>query len=171
MFNIEQNSQVGNYVIQKQLGVGSFATVYLCTAINGKAGPYAVKVVPKSNTDAQQLLCRGHKILQSIHSNSFGPDIDKGKQHIVDYIDTVETNLVFGVVLELIPGVELFDFVLANHRVVDGIALGLDESVARTIIRQILLGNDNLDSHSVHTYSWNRAWGYKAGEHYGHSWK
>jgi serine/threonine protein kinase len=141
MFNIEPNSKLGNYVIQKQLGVGSFATVYLCTATTGKAGPYAVKVVPRSNNDAQQLLFRGHKILQSIHSNSFGSDIDQGKEHIVNYIDVVDTNLVFGVVLELIPGVELFDYVLANHRVVDGIALGLDESVAKTIMRQILLGN------------------------------
>jgi serine/threonine protein kinase len=139
---LKPNTWLGKYLIEKELGVGSFATVYLCTTqtdLNKTTSSFAVKVA-KRNTESHLLLSRGQKILQSIHSNSAGEEIDIGKRYIVEFVDIVETSDHYGIVLELIPGIELFDYVMANHRVVDDVALGLEEVVSKQITKQLLQG-------------------------------
>jgi serine/threonine protein kinase len=132
---IKPDTLLGPYTIGKQLGMGSFATVYLCKY---KKEKYAVKVVSKQNKESHELLFKGHQILKAIHS--IDNEFDEGKRHIVEFVDVVETDDYFGVVLELIPGIELFDYVMAHHRIVDEVALGLEEPIARNIMKQLLKG-------------------------------
>lgn len=143
--------QLGEYQILQQLGVGSYATVYQCKKNQGLE-TVAVKVVAKNDPVSYNTLLNGFKILKQLGTKTNNREFEIGKKYIVTFLDTVETSTHFGVVMEEIKGMELFDYVLKNHVVVDGEALGLSEPVAKVIMKQILLGNQvAYDSHGIYS--------------------
>jgi serine/threonine protein kinase len=109
-------------------------------------------VVEKHDPVSYNTLLNGFKILKQLGTKTNNRELEIGKKYIVTFLDTVETSTHFGVVMEEIKGMELFDYVLKNHVVIHGEALGLSEPVAKVIMKQILLGNQvAYDSHGIYS--------------------
>lgn len=133
------DKRIGDYTIQKRLGSGSFGSVYLCTKQNSVI-KYAVKMVPKDDEKQVKVLSNGIKILQILNSTLLDQNIPIGSEYIVQLLEVTESPKYLGAVLEFADGLELFDYILNNHIIVNGQALGLAEPVAKRIVKQLLQG-------------------------------
>lgn len=106
----DRNAFANKYDIIKEIGRGGFSTVYQCRLKANPAKEYAVKIV-----DLRPLRLR----------EKFNParlrreiDIMKRLQHpnIVEFIEGFETEEQLLMVMELCPGEELFDVILARQK-------------------------------------------------------
>ena len=133
------DKRIGDYNIQMRLGSGSFGSVYLCTKRNSDI-KYAVKMVPKDDDKQVKVLSNGIKILKILNSTTPDQNIPIGSEYIVQLLEVTASPKYLGAVLEFVDGLELFDYILKNHIIVNGQALGLSEHVAKRIVKQLLQG-------------------------------
>lgn len=110
----------------KQIGTGSFSKVYKCSK-GGKI--VALKLAERKSEERVKVLSNGYKILSLI-----------SHENIVKLLGKIETETFFGVYLEFLEGVELFDFIKDNHLTYNEASVGLREADTRVIMRQLLEG-------------------------------
>jgi serine/threonine protein kinase len=108
-------NRIGRYEIIKLIGTGSFAQVHLATYGHFKPVPFhngnsisdkfAIKVCCKSDREASESLRNEAQTLQELTKEEVSPNI-------VQFIEYLETETLSVLVLEYVPGVELFDYVM-----------------------------------------------------------
>lgn len=110
---------IGKYIVTEVLGTGTFSKVKLATdSLNGKQ--YAMKIIPRpslaiKNSEIDQELSIMHRLC---HPN------------IAALIDKIETDEAFCVIMELVRGKELFEYVFVKKQ--------LAEAETRHYFRQIV---------------------------------
>lgn len=128
----QQEGVLSNYYMQKELGRGAFATVRLATHKQTNES-YAIKIIEKkkmSRAGGEAKLQDEVAILQKIdHPGCIG------------IRESFENDTHFYLVLELVTGGELFDYIVEKQR------LGEEES--RTLFRQMIDAVDYLHSMDV----------------------
>ncbi|RNF05471.1 putative serine/threonine protein kinase, partial [Trypanosoma rangeli] len=113
---------VGQYVLGKKIGAGSFSTVRLCT--DAQSRKWAVKIIDKARLKHEHMenqMLREVAVMRSLkHEN------------IIDLRDVLESENHYYLVLEYVPGGELFDKIVKAKR--------FDESTARHYFHQLIAG-------------------------------
>lgn len=127
-------ASMGNYRITKQIGLGSFASVYLAshpiTSVQ-----VALKVTKKSDIDAYQSLLVGKRALEIISKHN-----DPAKEHIVKMFEYFEREGRACLVVEYLAGGELFDYMLEmGSKDIDG-KVGIPIETTRQIMSDLLKG-------------------------------
>ncbi|RHZ68096.1 hypothetical protein Glove_297g5 [Diversispora epigaea] len=115
----------GSYLLTRTLGEGAYAKVKLGKHIES-GEEVAIKLIPKGV---------GSSKLTEIHREI---EILKSVQHssIIKLLDVVDTQDYIGIVLEYIPGGELYNYVERKQH--------LDEAEACRIFKQLIQGVDHL---------------------------
>jgi serine/threonine protein kinase len=111
---------LGSYTLLSKLGSGSFAEVYLGTPTSSSTNEkqqqqqqqenehdafVAIKLTPKSDTEAYDILSKEARVFESLQKKSAGdsPSKEEGEAchpNIVKLLDTIDTPTHFGIVLE-----------------------------------------------------------------------
>lgn len=121
------SKQIGNYVLTKTIGKGTFGKVKLATH-NLTGSKVAVKILEKEkikDSSDTERVAREIKILKLVkHSN------------IVQLYDIIETSKELYLIMELAEGGELFDYIVARSK--------LKEAEACRFLSQILQGVEYL---------------------------
>jgi 5'-AMP-activated protein kinase catalytic alpha subunit len=130
--HIDFRTIIGNYMIEKRIGQGTYGEVRLATnrITNQKV---AIKTIEKQSirTERQRKrLQREVRILRLLHH-----------PHIVKVFDVIETSLAIYIVMEYVDGGELFDYLVANKR--------LKEHEARHFFRQTISAVEYCHSHFI----------------------
>lgn len=114
------------YQISKLLGHGSFAQVHLCVK-DGQQ--YAIKIV-KNSSEQLQFVQNGAKYLKLLG--------EFNNPAIVKYIDHVQDDQEFGLVMELLNGTELYDYLLKHFVTYDKATMGIPVSNVVQIMTQLI---------------------------------
>lgn len=140
--------QIGDYRIQKLLGVGAFSKVYLATHTSQGGIEYAIKMINKarirgdarvrSSIEREVGVLKVSGLLRS--SGKSGPFILCVPQFIdypsiVRLESTMETEQHLCIVMEYAKGGELFDFVQQMHR---NKQCKVNEGLVRDIFRELV---------------------------------
>ncbi|KAJ3374160.1 Serine/threonine-protein kinase par-1 [Allomyces arbusculus] len=126
----QKPSSIGYYDLEKNIGEGNFAKVKLAThALTGEK--VAVKIIDKSKLDkaTSKKLFREVRIMKLLNH-----------PHIVRLYEVIDTPRELYLILEYVPGGEIFDFLVARGR--------MKEKDARRYFRQILAAVDYC--HALH---------------------
>eukprot|EP01116_Phalansterium_solitarium_P000901 TRINITY_DN10745_c0_g1_i1.p1 TRINITY_DN10745_c0_g1~~TRINITY_DN10745_c0_g1_i1.p1 ORF type:complete len:644 (-),score=228.03 TRINITY_DN10745_c0_g1_i1:680-2611(-) len=123
-------TMIGEYVIGKVLGQGSFGEVKLGTHIKTKK-KVAIKIIEHDKRDIESLR-REQRILKMMSHGSI--------VQLYDALEVPEQNLTF-LILEHVGGGELFDYIVANRRI--------REPEAVKFFRQIVSGVEYCHAHLV----------------------
>lgn len=121
-----QGKKLGILQLGKIIGIGSYAKVFECYKSKDK---FALKLVEKTNHIEYKILLKEHKILRLVEH-----------EHIVSVKGSLDTADHYGIILELIDGIELFEFVHKYHQTINGVSLGLNEETSSLIMKQLLNG-------------------------------
>lgn len=129
---IDSKSVVGNYILEKRIGQGTYGEVRL--AVNKITNQrVAIKTIEKQSikTERQRKrLQREVRILRLLHH-----------PHIVKVFDVIETTTAVYIVMEYASGGELFDYLVVNKR--------LKEREARHFFRQVISAVEYCHGHFV----------------------
>ncbi|ORE00572.1 KIN1 [Hepatospora eriocheir] len=130
----KEGGSIGEYKIQKTIGKGSSAKVFLCVSKTGKR--VAIKVINRNNNIVNRT-----RILREIVIGTL-----LNHPHIVKVIDFFYDSVYFYIVFEYVDGIVLYDKILDSH-------LNKSEPLpiekARKYFRQITSAIDYLHKNSI----------------------
>ncbi|KAL7750248.1 hypothetical protein RI367_004421 [Sorochytrium milnesiophthora] len=120
----QKPSSIGYYDFEKNIGAGNFAKVKLATHALTKE-KVAIKIIDKAKLDKQtsKKLFREVRIMKLLNH-----------QHIVRLYEVIDTPKELYLILEYVPGGEIFDFLVSKGR--------MKEKDARKYFRQIVSAVD-----------------------------
>ncbi|ORC92655.1 putative serine/threonine protein kinase [Trypanosoma theileri] len=113
---------VGDYVLGKKIGSGNFSTVRQATDENGRE--WAIKIIDKTRLKKENMedqMLREVAIMRSLRHDN-----------VIELHDVLESKNHYYLVLEFVPGGELFDKIVAAKR--------FDEPTARYYFHQLIAG-------------------------------
>ncbi|EKF31266.1 serine/threonine protein kinase, putative [Trypanosoma cruzi marinkellei] len=116
------SARLGEYLLGKKIGSGNFSTVRQCTDAQGQK--WAVKIIDKGRLRQENMedqMLREVAVMRSLRH-----------ENIVALRDVMESNNHYYLILEYVPGGELFDKIVQLKR--------LDESTARQYFHQLIAG-------------------------------
>lgn len=113
-----------SYKKLSSIGSGSFSKVFLAT--DGNGNKVAMKISPKSDLTATANILTGRNALEIIRQSD-----REEKKFIISYIDFIESDTEVCLVLEYIPGGELFDYVSSHKK-------GIELHTVKQIIHDLL---------------------------------
>lgn len=128
------------YDLKEVIGKGHYAQVFSCTnKVTGTA--YAAKILTVEKWDKERLthVRSEFQILRKVQQKSHANIL-----RLVDFFAEYTDGKIY-IVLELVPGGELFDFIVLKHR--------LTEDESRKIILQVFSGLDFLVSRGLFFFS------------------
>ncbi|KAJ3087010.1 MAP/microtubule affinity-regulating kinase 3 [Quaeritorhiza haematococci] len=117
--------QIGDYVLKKTIGQGTFGKVKLAEHVRTK-DLAAIKIIEKANVKTQKQknsVQREVRLMKLLHH-----------PHIVEVKDIIETDEHIFMIMEYASGGELFDYIVSNGMV--------KEKESRAFFRQILSAVD-----------------------------
>ncbi|KAI9018330.1 kinase-like domain-containing protein [Hyaloraphidium curvatum] len=129
---------VGRYLIERTVGVGTFSKVKLGRDPD-TGGLVAIKTVQKKMLASEAMMASWEREIAVLRAITPHP-------RCISLLDTVELEDCSCLVMEYVPGGELFDWV-ASEQAARG--SGLEEQEARRIFSEILEGVDYLHSRNV----------------------
>lgn len=127
---LDMGQTLGGYKVESRLGSGAFASVWL---VSKQDQLYALKLVDRLDHKKLSALKKEESILKSLDSPL-----------IVQYIDSIVTPTLYGLVLEYVPSQDMFDYIMDHHTIIQGDSLGIPELEAKRLFHQLLLSLEYL---------------------------
>ncbi|KAJ2998022.1 hypothetical protein HDV02_004933 [Globomyces sp. JEL0801] len=156
-----ENQLIGTYKIIRFIGAGSYATVFLAEDCGPtKCGQVAIKITKRADKEGYRLLKHVNEIFHHLETTifsetSFSPitaanrNERYGKDNVIRYIDTIETDLYLCTVMEYINGMELFDYIMKYHKKIESISIGVEDALAKKIMRDLLQAHGDIKLENI----------------------